>query len=168
LGQMAQEIHMRAARPVAAGAASVAVEEPGLYQAIGQLLGLGDPVQSEIDLARSVERGIPARAVEKMRRQLGLQDEEVHRLIAPRRTLSRRLATKAPLNAEESDHAVRVARVMVLARRVFGGKPEYAQTWLREPKKALDGRAPIEIIATGPGARAVEEMLIGIEHGMFA
>jgi putative toxin-antitoxin system antitoxin component (TIGR02293 family) len=163
-----EEIQMRAANSVAAGAAATAREEPSLYQTIGQLLGLGELVQSEVDLARSVERGIPARAVERMRKQLGLQDEEVHRLIVPRRTLSRRVAAKAPLSAEESDHAVRVARVMALARRVFAGKPEYAQTWLREPKKALDGRAPIEVIATGPGARAVEEMLVGIEHGMFA
>lgn len=159
---------MRAARPVVAEGTHAAENAAGFYAAIGQLLGLAGGVHSEVDLAQRVERGIPARSVEQLRTHLALNDEEVYRLIAPRRTLARRLASKEPLTPQESDHAVRVARVTVLARRVFAGKPDYAPLWLRESKQSLGGRAPLDVLATGPGARAVEEMLIGIEHGLFA
>lgn len=159
---------MRAAKSVAQQGTHTAASPPGFYAAIGQLLGLAGEVHSEVDLARRVERGIPARSVDQLRMHLGLDDEEVYRLIAPRRTLARRLASKESLTPQESDQAVRVARVSVLARRVFAGNPDYAAVWLREPKRSLAGRTPLAVLTTGPGARAVEEMLIGIEHGLFA
>ena len=143
-------------------------EGPGFYAAIGRLLGLSGPVRTEIDLARQVERGIPARSVEQLKTHLSLEDDEVYRLIAPRRTLARRLAERARLTSEESSHAVRVARVSVLARRVFAGRPDYAPVWLREPKRSIGGETPLALMSTEPGARAVEEMLLGIEHGLFA
>lgn len=156
---------MQTARPADVDAPR---DEQSFYAAVGRLLGLPAGVRSEVDLARQVERGIPSRSVEQLRAYLGLQDDEVHRLIAPRRTLARRLAGRTPLTAEESEHAVRVARVSVLARRVFAGRTDYAPIWLREPKESLGGRTPLSIMATGPGARAVEEMLVRIEHGLFA
>ena len=157
---------MRSAQRI--GDEVAAREGPDFYAAIARLLGLSAAVHTEVDLARQVERGIPPRAVEQLQAYLGLADEEVYRLIAPRRTLARRRAERTRLTSDESGHAVRVARVSVLARRVFAGRPDYAPAWLREPKRSLDGRAPLELIATEPGARAVEEMLLGIEHGLFA
>jgi uncharacterized protein (DUF2384 family) len=44
----------------------------------------------------------------------------------------------------------------------------YAAAWLREPKSSLGDRTPLQLLATESGALAVEEQLIGIEHGIFA
>ena len=63
---------------------------------------------------------------------------------------------------------VRVARVTARAQQVFAGQPRYAGEWLCEPKSSLEDRSPLQLLATEPGALAVEELLIGIEQGMFA
>jgi len=63
---------------------------------------------------------------------------------------------------------VRIARVTARAQQVFSGPAGYAVAWLREPKSELGDRTPMQLLATESGARAVEEQLIGIEHGMFS
>jgi putative toxin-antitoxin system antitoxin component (TIGR02293 family) len=63
---------------------------------------------------------------------------------------------------------VRIARVTARAEQAFAGQPGYASAWLREPKSSLGDRTPVQLLATEAGALAVKELLIGIEHGMFA
>ena len=88
-------------------------------------------------------------------------------LIVPRRTLAHRIAKHQPLSKDESDKAVRVARITAMAEQVFG-EPERSWRWLRKPKRRFDGKTPVEMLATEAGARLVEEMIGQIEHGIFA
>jgi putative toxin-antitoxin system antitoxin component (TIGR02293 family) len=128
---------------------------------------LGVPrIRSGEDLASIVEKRLPATVVKALVRG-GLLDAEVYQLIVPRRTLAHRIAKHQPLSQEESDKAVRVARITAKAEQVFG-EPERAWRWLREPKRRFDGKAPMEMIATDAGGRLVEEMIGQIEHGMLA
>lgn len=53
-------------------------------------------------------------------------------------------------------------------QQVFGGKPGYAADWLRTTKSALGNRTPMQALLTESAALAVEELLVGIELGMFA
>lgn len=145
---------------------SADVADESLYELIGTLLGL--KVHSEIDLIERLEKGLTASAVQHLRTRAPLSDAETFHLIAPRRTLSRREAAGQTLTPEEADKTVRIARITAHARQVFAGQPNYAADWLREPKNQLANRAPLQALATESGALAVEEMLIGIEHGMFA
>jgi putative toxin-antitoxin system antitoxin component (TIGR02293 family) len=62
---------------------------------------------------------------------------------------------------------VRAARVLAKAGAVLG-EDQSALAWLRSPKKRFEGRSPIAMLATEPGGRLVEEMLIQIDEGMFA
>jgi putative toxin-antitoxin system antitoxin component (TIGR02293 family) len=144
------------------------VESPddSLYTLIGVLLGL--KVRSEVDLIERLEKGLTISAVQHLRARAALSDAETFQLIAPRRTLSRREASGQTLTPEEADKTVRVARVTARAQQVFAGQPDYAADWLREPKSALGDRTPLQALATESGALAVEELLVGIEHGMFA
>ncbi len=96
----------------------------------------------------------------------GYSLEELYRLVAPKRTLMRRKASDALLTPEETDKAVRLARIAVQADRAFGN-PDKASRWLRRDNRALGGKAPIDLLATETGARIVEELLGQIEHGMF-
>jgi putative toxin-antitoxin system antitoxin component (TIGR02293 family) len=97
----------------------------------------------------------------------GYSEEEIFALVVPKRTLARRKAADEPLTVEETDKALRLARIAVQAERVFGA-PEKAHRWLREPKRALQGETPLAYLASEAGARVVEEMLYRIEYGMFA
>ena len=144
------------------------VPDESLYARVGVLLGLRSAVHSEVDLMERLEKGLPVASVQSLRRRVGLTDAETFELIAPRRTLSRREASGQLLSREEADKTVRVARITARAQQVFGGKPDYAADWLRTAKSALGDRTPMQALLTESGALAVEELLIGIEHGMFA
>ena len=139
---------------------------PGaFYSSMGGKLGVSR-IQSDEDLATLVERRLPATAIRSLVRG-GLSDAEVYQLIVPRRTLSHRIARHQPLSREESDKAVRVARIATMAERAFHDAAK-AWRWLRKPKRRFGGRTPIEMLASEAGARLVEEMILQFEYGMAA
>jgi putative toxin-antitoxin system antitoxin component (TIGR02293 family) len=139
---------------------------PGaFYSLMGGKLGVSK-IRSGEDLASLVEKRLPAGAIKALVRG-GLSDAEVYQLIVPRRTLAHRIAKHQPLSKEESDKAVRVARITAMAEQVFG-EPERAWRWLRKPKPRFDDKTPVGMLATEAGARLVEEMIVQIDHGMFA
>ncbi len=135
------------------------------YTRLEGKLGLSS-IRSDQDLAAIVESRLPASAIKSLVRS-GLSDAEAYNLIVPRRTLAHRLAKREPLSREESDKAVRVARITSLAEQTFG-EPERAWRWMRKPKRRFRGRTPIELLATEAGARLVEEMLYQIDDGIAA
>jgi putative toxin-antitoxin system antitoxin component (TIGR02293 family) len=139
---------------------------PGaFYSLMGGKLGVSR-IRSGEDLASLVEKRLPATAVKALVRG-GLSDAEVYQLIVPRRTLAHRIAKHQPLSKNESDKAVRVARITAMAEQVFGER-ERSWRWLRKAKRRFDGKTPVEMLATEAGARLVEEMIGQIEHGIFA
>ena len=148
--------------------ASDKAQEPAasaLYSLMGGKLGIST-VRSDEDLASLVEKRLPAKAIRSLVRG-GLSDREVYDLILPRRTLAHRVAKRQPLSKDESDKAVRVARITSMAEQVFG-ESERAWRWLRTAKRRFEGKTPIEMLATEAGARLVEEMILQLDHGMFA
>jgi putative toxin-antitoxin system antitoxin component (TIGR02293 family) len=132
---------------------------------MGGKLGVSK-VRSSEDVASLVQKRLPATAVKALVRG-GLSDAEVYRLVVPRRTLAHRIAKHQLLSKEESDKAVRVARITAMAEQAFG-EPERAWRWLRKPKPRFDGKTPVEMLATEAGARLVEEAIVQIDHGIFA
>lgn len=136
-----------------------------LYSLMGGKLGV-PRVRSDEDLASLVDKRLPAASLQALVRG-GLSDAEVYQLIVPRRTLAHRIARHQPLSKEESDKAVRVARIAAMAEQVFG-EPQRAWRWLRKPQPRFKGKTPIEMLATEAGARLVEEMIVQIDYGMFA
>jgi putative toxin-antitoxin system antitoxin component (TIGR02293 family) len=139
-------------------------EQPDLLRRVQKFLGV-HRLRSDQDLVRLVEDGLATDAIEELRRWL--TDEEIHSLIVPRRTLTHRRARKEALSREESDRAVRLARLAALAEQVFGDA-ERAWRWLRASKRQFAGRTPLQFMATEAGARLVEELLHRIDEGMAA
>ncbi len=99
-------------------------------------------------------------------RGLGFTNEELYRIVAPRRTLARRAENGEPLSAIEADRATRLQRISEHADRVFGSH-EKAQLWLRSEIIALDDRRPIDLLESETGAHLVYEELVRIDYGMF-
>jgi len=97
----------------------------------------------------------------------GYSQDEIFALVVPKRTFARRVKRREPLTVEETDRAVRLARVADLAERIFGDK-EKAHRWLRKPKRTLGQAAPLTYLASEAGARLVEDMLWRIDYGFFA
>jgi putative toxin-antitoxin system antitoxin component (TIGR02293 family) len=99
--------------------------------------------------------------------QHGLTRDEVHSLVIHRRTLKHRKSNHQRLSKEESDRAIRAARILARAQATFGA-PEEALSWMRQPKSRFEGRTPIQMMTTEAGGRLVEEMLVQTDEGMFA
>lgn len=126
------------------------------------------PVRSTDDLAKQVRFGLPASTVELLAGTLSLHRSQVaERLNIPSRTLSRRMATKSRLTHDESDRAMRMARVVALAKEVLGSD-EKASHWMSNPNRALGGKKPFDQLDTEPGVRSVEEVLYRIAYGMYS
>jgi putative toxin-antitoxin system antitoxin component (TIGR02293 family) len=97
----------------------------------------------------------------------GYSQDEIFALVVPRRTFARRMKRREPLTIEETDRAIRLARVAELAEHIFGDKAK-ANRWLRKPKRALGHAPPLAYLASEAGARLVEDMLYRIDSGFFA
>lgn len=138
---------------------------PDLVKRVQEMLGVSR-LRTDQDLVRLVEARLATSALDGLRRA-GLTEDEIHALIVPRRTLTHRRTRREALSREESDRAVRVARIAALAAHVFGDS-ERAWRWLRAVKRQLHGRSPLHLLATEAGARLVEELLYRIDEGMAA
>jgi putative toxin-antitoxin system antitoxin component (TIGR02293 family) len=140
-------------------------EPATLYRRIERKLG-ANSLRSDRDLARLVEERLPLASVEALSSH-GMSDEEVYLYIVPRRTLVHRKSRREPLTHEESDRAVRIARITSLAEEIFGEDAKAAR-WLRKAKARFDGRTPFDLLRTEAGARLVEEMLLQLDYGFTA
>jgi putative toxin-antitoxin system antitoxin component (TIGR02293 family) len=136
-----------------------------LYRRIERKLGV-TPLRSDRDLARLVDQRLPLTSVESLSRH-GISDEEIYSFIVPRRTLVHRKTRSEALTHEESDRAVRIARMTALAEEIFGDDAK-ASRWLRKTKARFDARSPLEMLRTEAGARLVEEMLLQLDYGFAA
>ena len=142
-----------------------AIEHPSVFRRIQEILGV-QRLRSDQDLVKLVEQRLSSRAIDALR-ESGLADEEVYSLIVPRRTLTHRRARREALSRDESDRAVRIARVVALCEEVFSDR-ERGWRWLRDAKRQFQGRTPLHLLATEAGARLVEDLLYRIDEGMAA
>ncbi|MGA2250388.1 type II RES/Xre toxin-antitoxin system antitoxin [Terracidiphilus sp.] len=140
--------------------------EPAMfYRRIERKLGIA-PLHSDRDLARLVDERLPLASVESLSNN-GISDEEIYNFIVPRRTLAHRKTRHESLTHDESDRAIRIARITSLAEEVFADDAK-ASRWLRKPKVRFEDRSPLEMLRTEAGARLVEEMLLQLDYGFAA
>ena len=85
----------------------------------------------------------------------------------PASTFARRKKA-GKLSPDESERMYRLAGVFESAVRLFEGDVPAAREWLTRPCRGLGGAVPIELTKTEVGARAVEDMIGRLEHGVFA
>jgi putative toxin-antitoxin system antitoxin component (TIGR02293 family) len=112
-----------------------------------------------------LRRGLPRKAFERLRDDLGVPTEELAGILGiPLRTLARRTERFKP---DESERLLRVASVVRKAQDVLED-PAAARRWMTQPKRALGGLTPLHACDTELGARETEALLGRIEHGVFS
>ena len=127
---------------------------------------LGQSIKNESELAQLVTRRIPTQVAVTFTAQ-GLTRDEFHDVVIPVRTFKHRKTRSEDLSVDESDKALRMARVLALAENVFSNR-EKALAWMRKPKTRFGGEKPMHMLQTEAGARLVEQMLVQVDEGMFA
>jgi putative toxin-antitoxin system antitoxin component (TIGR02293 family) len=126
---------------------------------------IGITPTSDFNLAELVEVGLPLTALTRLRAR-GLTATELSEIVISPRTLKHRKARNEPLSLEETDRAVRVARIVGLAGEVFDN-PDKALLWLRSPDDRLANRTPLNMLHTESGGRLVESMLWQLDEGIY-
>lgn len=126
---------------------------------------LQTPIRSGNDLAELAVERVGVDVIDRLG-EYGLKADELL-FIIPRRTLSHRRQHGERLSTDESDKAIRLAKIVAQANAVFGST-EKAMRWLRNPQGRFAGKTALDMAATEHGARLVEEALVQIDEGYFA
>ncbi|WP_114814205.1 antitoxin Xre-like helix-turn-helix domain-containing protein [Paraburkholderia kururiensis] len=133
------------------------------FSLLGDLLQA--PVRSDGDLAALAEQRVSIDVLDRLGER-GLKADELM-FIIPRRTLSHRRQHGERLSPDESDRAIRLAKIVALAEAVFGNR-EKAMAWLRAQQARFAGKTALGLAATEHGARLMEDALVQIDEGYFA
>lgn len=138
---------------------------------VAALLGgpriLGHKLETQLDFIPLLRQGLPYDALEALTGKLGLSfDVTATSLHLARGTLVRG-KQRGRLDTQASERIVRLADLAARAAEVLGGLDE-ASAWLTTDNRALGGVAPITLLDTGVGTRAVEDVLARVDQGVYS
>ena len=122
-------------------------------------------VANDTDADAQIRDGYPMSVATELQEVLGLSDTRMAEVLGrSRRTFARYRDEGKRLGLPESERLFRYLRLLQKGRAVFGSG-EKAAWWMSASNPALEGRTPVEVALTTPGAAVVEELIGGIEHG---
>ncbi len=120
---------------------------------------LGDVgLRSYLDVDRLVHAGVPVSAFRRVVASLELPERTVAEGIGISRTTLGRRKQTGRLGFVDSERALRLGSVTALGKIALGSA-RAAGRWLTKPNAALAGAAPLTLLQTDAGARAVEAVL---------
>lgn len=119
------------------------------------------------DAIGRIRGGILWGMVQRCQEDFEIKDNELAKIIGVSdRTLTRVRKSEARLNPVASDRFYRSARILRLAADVFEDLPR-AVRWLQREQPGLDGKVPLALLDTEPGAQAVETLLRQLEYSVL-
>lgn len=130
-----------------------------------------------LDRADLVRGGAPSIMVNVISKEMAITKERfVHIVGLPRATVTRKIANKAALSADESERLVGLARLIgqVQAAVDEAGASEgfnpakWFGEWIAQPLPALGGRRPDELLDTADGRELVSRLLAQMQSGAYA
>jgi putative toxin-antitoxin system antitoxin component (TIGR02293 family) len=144
-----------------------------LKQAAGLLGGdrvLGRRVRSPLDAHELIVGGLPAKALIHLIQRIEVLDRTVSLekgVGMSLRTYQRHRESPAkPLTQDQGGRAWKFAELLARTTELLGSQQD-AERWLEQPALGLDGRRPIDLLATPAGAELVEEFLTRLEYGVY-
>lgn len=118
-------------------------------------------------LIERLREGFPMNEFSLLLELFALPEEELgrHLTMSPATLQRRKKARK--MTTIESERVVRLARLFGNAMEVFETK-EAAREWLKTPNPGTAHESPLSYSDTEYGAREVENLLLRLDHGVFA
>ncbi|WP_278183484.1 type II RES/Xre toxin-antitoxin system antitoxin [Vibrio misgurnus] len=97
-----------------------------------------------------------------------LSQNEFHNVtLIPISTIKRRLKNQERFSTQESDVMYRLAMLIKLATDLFGNE-QRALEWVRESVYGLNGKRPLDMIATTVDFETIKDLIGRVEHGVFS
>ena len=141
---------------------------PAAREPFGYAKLIGIEASDRLELSKKIQAGFPFQSFVILARHMGVTNKELAELIQiSTRTLNQR-QKEGRLKGDESDRLLRFARIFTCAVDLFKGDQEAARDWLSSDIPALKGATPLEASKTEEGAREVENLIVRLEHGVFA
>lgn len=135
------------------------------FAEVNELLGVAKPRSANDSPLRFVDlvnRGLPARALQRLSTLIAPSDAAFKYRLVPKATLAR---YGSRLNAAQSMRIARIASIWTAARKVWGSDEE-TRDFLFRPHRMLEGRRPIDVaIETELGGQLVQDILGQLEYG---
>ena len=137
--------------------------KPG-YQVRDSAAALG---HTPLEAHERVRKGISIGEIIRFVEQIGLTQQEAAALLGvPLRTFQRWVGgPDKKLDVTTGGRYYRAIKIVQHATTLLGSTVTTLE-WLRSPQRALGFRVPLELLATEPGAEAVEDLLGRIEYGV--
>jgi putative toxin-antitoxin system antitoxin component (TIGR02293 family) len=173
LSEVPTVVNFSAVQPVTSNPGSL----PPLYQLAVKYLGgrsvLGRKIQGEIQAHALISEGMPTRAMLSLAGDLQLLTLANVLLvigISQRNFRRRKEAAErdphATLTVDEGSRLWKFTEILAQATQTLGSQ-ERAEAWLSQPQVGLEGKRPVELLTTAPGAQLVEELLLRMEYGVY-
>lgn len=129
-------------------------------------------VSSPIAVHELILTGIPGTALERLVKQLPAisydSDAFEKAFGMSERTYQRHKADRTKvLSPEQSSRTWNFARLLAKAAAVLGSQAE-AEMWMLQHALGLEGRRPIDLLATAAGSDLVREYLERLDYGVYA
>jgi putative toxin-antitoxin system antitoxin component (TIGR02293 family) len=115
----------------------------------------------------SIQKGLPVSEVSTLTADLGISYLDLAKKLGLSKATLHRRQKSGRLTADESDKAVRFARLFGQAVETMESE-EAARRWLSSPQVGLGGAVPLDYAETETGAREVEDLLTRIEYGVVS
>lgn len=115
----------------------------------------------------SQDKPLSYEAIKQTSRSYNIDRTSVRDILGISESTQFRYEKKNPvLKSNLVDRWARFERILKQAEEVFENKVE-TQRWLSTAKTDLEGKTPIEALATDAGSKQVEQMLTRAEYGIF-
>ena len=136
---------------------------------VAKLLGESGRFLTTTDLIELTRRGVHSRGVSKLLATIELsQDDFANAVRISTRTLSRRLMKAGNLlSADESQKALRLARIFAEASEVLGSEDK-AKLWIKRDNKSLGSVPPLKLLDSDLGTEQVLDVLGQIRDGVYS
>lgn len=130
---------------------SVGLKSTGLQQVLNQ-----------------IRTGLKFQALSRLQKQSGIGIQKLADVVRiPERTLARR-KQEGRFRSDETERLLRFAFLFEKALACFSDDQDATRSWLERPNAALGDEAPLRLAETEFGARAVEDLIGRLEHGVFS
>lgn len=123
------------------------------------------PDGDHLTMLTNVRKGLTFNSIVMLAKALDVPIKEMAALLSISATTLARRKKDRQLKADESDRVVRLARLKDAAVDMMGDDRK-AIEWLKTPSVILLGECPLVHANTEIGARAVEDMIVRIQHGV--
>jgi putative toxin-antitoxin system antitoxin component (TIGR02293 family) len=129
---------------------------------------LGVKYQTLLEADKLVKSGLAVGAIKRFQAASGWTLAGIKKFARiSEGTFSRRIKS-GRLSQQESERLLRLSHVFERAAALHGGDQISARQWLQTPIPALGNQRPLDLTQTEPGARAVEDLIGRIEHGIVS